>query len=323
MPASSVSMPGSGGWTAEASGMATLRNWLQTIWRRIKTAVGEFLADDCMALSASVAYYATFSLFPGLLLLISLLSSFIEGPAAQREALGVVGTYLPVPAMRDFVAQNLATTLALRGSMTIIGFVGLMWAAKGLFMGLEHGLNATWRLPRRRATLQLYLISIVLTIAVMAVVLAQFVITGVARAVLSTDTITAFGSSYDLTRFATVSNILMWAISPVVLFMLFCLLYKWLPTTRVPLRGVWQGALLATLAWKLVENAFILYSTHIVTLSAIYGPASIFLGLMLWMYLSAMSFYLGAEYSYAVLVERGELTVKAPRMSMSAVQEEV
>jgi len=303
--------------------MLTLRHGLLTIWRRTHLAVREFRAHDCMQLSASVAYYALFSLFPGLLLLIAALSSFVKGPGAEREAVELVGSYLPVASMRDFVAQNLATTLALRGSMTIIGFLGLVWAAKGLFMGLEHGLNASWRLPRRRATLQLYLISIVLTVSVMAVVLVQFLLTGLARAVLSTDSLTLFGNTYDLTRFAMLSNILMWAISPVVLFLLFCLLYKWLPTTRVPLRGVWQGALLATLAWKLVENAFILYSTHIATLSAIYGPASIFLGLMLWMYLSAMSFYLGAEYSYVVLVERGELTGKASRLSMSAVQEEV
>lgn len=285
-------------------------------FQRLRDIVVEFAADDCGVQSAAVSYYALTSLFPALLLLVAGLSRFMAAPVAQQEVADLLGSYLPVPHLQEYVAQNVKGTLQWRGIMAVVGFVGLLWTAKGLFLSLEHGLNAVWRLPRRRATWWTYLVSVLTTIGVGLALTAQFAATAAAHAIL--------GRTWHLQSLALVTTYITWLISLLCLFGILCLLYAALPTQRMPFAVIWRGALLATVLWKLVEYLFIAYIRYaITTVAALYGTASVILALMLWFYLSSTIFFVGAEYIYLGLVKRGVLSDKMPRFSLSARQKEV
>jgi len=296
---------------------------LRRLWGRLYGSVHEFLLDDCPTHAAAVSYYAASSLFPGLLLILTLMGAFVSDSGVQEQIMGLVNSYLPVPRLQDFVAQNLHATLELRGPMGLFSVVALLWAAKNLAMGLEHGVNATWALPRRRTTWTLWITSVLMTVLLLAALAAQFFATAAANAVLAFEEFTIFGQTYHLWKFAFLSSFIVWIISPLALFGIFSLLYKMLPTITVPYSAVWPGALFATVAWKLVERGFILYTTHVAAASALYGAASMVLALLLWFYLSASIFFLGAEFIFVLLVERDVLDPKRRRLSLLTEQKEV
>lgn len=129
------------------------RESLVRIWVRLDArsdgwlGVGErsykgFLQHQGTANAAAIAYYTLFSLFPLTLLLISLGSFVLNSQEAQERALAVVAGYFP--AAVELVRTNIERVLELRGTAGVIGVLGLIWSASGLFGGLSRAINRAW-----------------------------------------------------------------------------------------------------------------------------------------------------------------------------------
>ncbi|MGA9380058.1 MAG: YhjD/YihY/BrkB family envelope integrity protein, partial [Phormidium sp.] len=101
--------------------------------------------DNCPGMAASLSYFALFSLFPILLVILSVIGSFIgpntEAFKAIRET---VERFLP-PEVHDLIKE---TVIALNQNSVgagIIGFVLLLWAASSVFAILRSSVNKIWR----------------------------------------------------------------------------------------------------------------------------------------------------------------------------------
>lgn len=249
-------------------------------------------------LSASIAYYALASLFPGLLLLLTLSSLFVSGTQAQERLLQIVSSYIPVPSITEYLRANLHAAVKFRGIMGFISSVVLLWSCKGAFLAAEQGLNTVWRIQNRRHTMLVYLTSIGATVFVGALLLAQFLLGAVLRTLLIWG-IPVLGLPHHHLRLIT--NTIAWLVSPVVLFVIFLCTYSLLPTERHAFSAVWKGTLFATVAYRVVEQAFIVYVAYSASMTVVYGAASGLIALMLWMYLAANIFFLGAELIYVLV----------------------
>jgi membrane protein len=280
---------------------------VKRLWQITVRTVQEYLDDDCMMTSAMIAFFGLSSLFPGVLLLLTLLSRFFDGPQAQHEVLRIVHEYLPIPRLHEFVGENLRATVELRGRVGLFSLFMMMWSSKNLYMALEHGLNAAWRLPKHPSTVRVYVRSMVMTVMLGLAMVAQFALAAAAETALSFDEIILFHKAYPLTQFAQLSRLMQYLLGPTALFVIFCALYKKLPTMEVPFAVAWPGALFAALAWKTLELGFIYVTARLTTATALYGAAFLILALVLWFYLSANIFYLGAELVYVLLLDRGYL----------------
>ncbi len=261
-------------------------------YARIRALVLAFIEDDCTTQSAALAFFGLSSLFPALLLLLSILSVFY-GETARDYLQVVMRTYIPIQSLREYVADNFQSTLQLKGTMGIIGGVTLLWASKAVFLALERGLARAWRIPVRPATWWLYTKSIGFVMLMGLVMSVQFFLLALTKTLSAYD-VQLLGFSSQRLHISAV--VFQWVISPLMMFLVLTVIYKVLPSRRIGWHHVLPGAIFAASAWKIVEFGFIMYTTHIGITSALYGVVSILLALMLWCYLSAIIFFLGAEF---------------------------
>jgi membrane protein len=89
-----------------------------------------------------MAYYALFSLFPLLLVLVAVGSFVLEREVVQERLLAYVTRTLP--ASQRLIKQNAERALELRGPVGIAGLIGLLWSATSFFNTLAHNINRAW-----------------------------------------------------------------------------------------------------------------------------------------------------------------------------------
>jgi YihY family inner membrane protein len=120
----------------------------QAAWRAL---VGLTSRND-LTHAAAIAYYALLSLFPFLLLVISLLGAVTADESDRAAVLGFVFRYFP--ARLDFLTDQLD---ALRGESVRIGVLGglaLVWASLGFFGAVTTAVNEAWGVAKPRSFLK-------------------------------------------------------------------------------------------------------------------------------------------------------------------------
>lgn len=242
-----------------------------------------FSRDGCAFLSQAIAFNALFAIFPLLVLVLTAASLVL--PNADRQLLGFFDTF--APALHDTIAENVRTYVYGRGISSAIAFVVVIWAAKNLFMGLAYALNRALAVPRSRPLYHDMLISIVmlpLTGLMMLVAIAMPVGVSIVFTVAHVS---------DPQHF---SQILAYALSMAVVFIVVVFLYTFLPNRQVRWQFAVPGATFVALMWPPVQFAFAFYTVH-VNFARIYGALSAPLVLLLWFYIIGVIFLFGAELS--------------------------
>ncbi len=279
------------------------REKLVRIWVRLDKmsngwlGVGErsykgFIEHQGTANAAAIAYYVLFSLFPLTLLLISLGSFVLNSQEAQERALAVVAGYFP--AAVELVRTNIQRVLQLRGTASVVGIVGLVWSASGVFGGLSRAINRAWDVetPRpawaeRALAAGLVLLSAFLFFVSLYASPAIELVSRLSALVLS-------GSPVSPSLVTNLSS----NVLPFLLTALsFSFLYTVLPSTHVRWTEVLPGALLAGLAWQVAQIGFTIYLGTFASYNLVYGSVAAVIALLLWSYISGVIILLGAEFT--------------------------
>lgn len=83
-----------------------------------------------------------------------------------------------------------------------------------------------------------------------------------------------------------------------IIFLVFLMLYRFLPRTDVNLRDVWLAAFISAVIWTIVKELFAYYlGSEFATFTAVYGPLSAVIALLIWIYISSVIILTGAEFS--------------------------
>jgi membrane protein len=254
-----------------------------------------FSRDGCAFLSQAIAFNALFAIFPLLVLVLTAASLVI--PNAEQQILEFFDTF--APALHDTVAQNLQTYVYGRGISSAVAFVVVIWASKNLFMGLAYALNRALAVPKSRPLYHDMLLSIVmlpLTGIVMLVAIGM---------PIGVSIVFAKAHINDPRNF---SQILAYALSMALVFVVVVFLYTFLPNRRVKWHFAVPGATFVACMWPGVQFAFAFYTVH-VDFTHVYGALSAPLVLLLWFYLMGLIFFFGAELSAGWAHHKGTETV--------------
>jgi membrane protein len=251
-----------------------------------------FLAHQGNANAAAIAYYTLFSVFPLTLLLVSLGSFVLDSQQAQEAALTAVGTYLPFAT--ELVQRNIERVLELRGTASVIGIVGFVWAASGVFGSLSRAINLAWDLERPRpawaeralAAGLVLLVALLFSLSLFSTAAFE-VVAHLARVFLPETPISGF------TLLELASRVLPYVFT----ILLFSFLYAVLPSTRVGWMEVLPGAVMASLAWEAAKNGFTVYLGSFASYNLVYGSLGAVIALLLWSYISGLIILLGAEFT--------------------------
>jgi membrane protein len=264
----------------------------------LKQTFDSYNAHDGTFVSAAIAYYFFFTLFPLTLALVAIGSLFFESGQAQRAVIDAVSRISP--GLSDIIASNIAVALAQRGAITVLATLGLIYSASGLFGVLLAVVNRIWACPSGRPSYIQRLLAIALVLILAAVFyITAFVTTGFQA--LSRSFVAGLGlnpSQVDLIY--TAASIIS---SVVVVSSVLLVLYWKLPATQVEFGDAWPAAVAAGVVWEAVRELYAFYLSRFRNLTIVYGSLAAIIGLLSWFYLTGFIILLGGELS-AQIAER-------------------
>lgn len=260
------------------------------------SAIQQFREAEATDAAAAITYYALFSLFPLLLFLVAIGSSVLKSEQIQSQVLNFVGEVLP--ASQGLVKTNIQQVLRLRGAVSIVGTIGLLWSATAVFSILTQNINQAWRNAKPRGFLARRLMAVTI-VGSLVVLLILSLISTTALNLLSQFNIPLWGSILIYKSFAW--KVLSKLLPLLFMFIAFLLLYQWVPNTKVKWSEAAWGALIATIGWEIIKAGFTWYlSSGLVKHHLVYGSLGAVIALMLWIYLSSLITLFGAHLSAAI-----------------------
>ena len=257
------------------------------VWAISCGAVKTFLRIDGAQWAGAFAFNAFFSLFPLMILLVTIASSFVDRDRAGTEVIAYMESYVPISGeMQRHIFDTIAGVIQAREQAGVVALLILVWAALQCFTTLICATNRAWgtevyswwRLPLKSLVL--------LGVTAGAVLLGMAVPVLVKMAKDWAFPVNDFRSwVYALGSFV---------IPLLVVFLSLSLFYRLAPRRPTRFAEVWAAALCATVLLQAAESLFVIYLTNFATLNAVYGAFGGIMALLLWIYLSGCIFIFGA-----------------------------
>ncbi|MFQ4145469.1 YihY/virulence factor BrkB family protein [Chlorogloeopsis sp. ULAP02] len=265
--------------------------------------------DNCPGMAAALSYYALFSLFPMLLVILSVISSVIEPNSDAFQYLKeVVDRFLP-PEVHELVKGTVVALNKNSVGAGIIGFGLLLSAASTVFAVLRNSVNKIWRshytasesASIHRMVLSFFLnqlLSFMLVFATALLLLTSLISNIAIKTILKL--VATFKETFSFIQVNELhlSQGLYAGSAFFILALAACILFKILPSVYVGWRDVWLGALLTALLLvalqQLVSNSIITIGSHFLS----YGMIGSVMILLLWIYLTCQIFLVGCVFSY-------------------------
>jgi membrane protein len=252
----------------------------------------KFGDDQGLYLAALIAYYGFLSLFPLLLLLVTILGFLIHGdPHLQAKI--VDSALVDFPVIGSQLRGNLHA-LSGSGVGLAVGILGTLYGCLGAAGATQNAFNRAWAVPRnqRPNPITLRVRSLVLLVVIGAGVLITTVLSGL------TTGADAFG-----TNVGTAVRVGAILLATFVNVGLFVLAFRVLTAREVDTRHLRAPALLAGIGWELVQLLGTYFVAHALKgAPEAYGVFGLVLGLVAWIYLLAVVTVLAAEI--AVVAQR-------------------
>jgi membrane protein len=274
------------------------RSWSQVLKRTGK----EFMEDELPDRAAALTYYGVLSIFPALLVVVSILGAI--GPSATDALLDNVGTIAP-GAVQD-VLRNAINELQRGSSSTgsliaAFGLLGALWSASGYVSAFIRTSNHVYDLPEGRPAWKVTPLRLGLTIALMILLAASAVIV-----VFTGPVAKRAGDAIGLGDAAlTAWNIAKWPVLVVLVVLMIALLYWAAPNVRGRgFRWVVPGGLLAVAIWLIASVGFALYVAHFGSYNKTYGTLAGVIVFLVWLWLTNLAMLLGLEFNAELARER-------------------
>lgn len=276
---------------------------IETIKTRVfpllKETVSEFQRDECLRMGASLAYYALFSLFPLLLVVLSVVGAVVgPGSGVRAEILNYTAQATGSEQVVNLIDDTLKSLNENSTGAGVIGFITLLMSASVVFGALDQSFNRIWDLEVQQAQ-QEGLVSRGLTMAYKKV-LSFLLILGVAALLLvlmfAGTAITVVSNFVgDFPGGALLWQLVHFGVGLVILTLVMMVLFKFLPDTRVAWGDVWLGALMSAILFVIFQKLVGLYIGGRDFQS--YGVVGGVMALLLWIYLTSQVLFLGGEFT--------------------------
>ena len=240
--------------------------------------VKKFGDDQAGKHAALLAYYGFLSLFPLLLVFVTLLANALDdNPQLQQQVIDAAMAQFPVLGPQ---IQGSIRVIQGSGIGLVVGILGTLWGGLGITQSAQDAMNAVWTIPRRhRPNFWLRLARSLISLAV------------VATAVLVAAALTQLG-------------LLPFTGSLLLNLLLLILLFQVLTGRRVPWRQLLPGAALAAAGWSLLQTLGVyVLDRQLAQANLIYGVFAVVIVLLSWLYLSAQLLLYAAELN-VVLARR-------------------
>ena len=173
----------------------------------------------------------------------------------------------------------------------VFGILGVIWASTEAFGAIRKGINNAWGIRKTRPFLRERFMDFSLVIGGGTLIVVLLFITPVFSllkeftGVIAPNSFLQSGILWDLA-----TNL----VSPIISFIIFSLIYFFIPNTHVRFKDVWPTALGVAIAFWIQNAVFVWWVTTFPIHNAVYGPVGAILALLTWVYISATILLFGA-----------------------------
>jgi YihY family inner membrane protein len=279
----------------------------------LRDAFRNFVRENSLTISASIAYYSLLALFPLLLLLLSVSGIFIRRFELSGPLTLVLAHYLPV--RTDFIMRELVGISQAYGRVSVVSFLLLLWSSSGVFLPLERALNRAWEVEERRSWWRRRLVALEMAGIFGALALFSTLLVGTRKYTH------AWLSTWVASSLLPFAEFLYRAIFIIARFgmtlCMFLVVFERLPNRPMRLREAFPGALLTALLWE-AARALFTQVLPLVNYRQVYGSIGVVVALLTWIYISSVVMLFGAQVSRALYRTWG---AKPPAIEPAPIEE--
>jgi membrane protein len=278
--------------------------------------VSEFRADNLTDWAAALTYYAVLSIFPALIVLVSILG--LAGQSATNTVLDNINELGPGPA-QDIVSgaiKQIASSQGTAGVAFVLGLLAALWSASGYVGAFSRASNAIYETEEGRPFWKLRPLQVAMTLVLLLLVALSAI-----AVVISGPLASEVGKVFGVEGTAiTIFNIVKWPVIVVVVITMLAILYYGAPNVRHPgFRWITPGGILAVLVWIAASVGFAFYVANFSSYNKTYGSLAGIIVFLVWLWISNCAVLLGAEMNAEL--ERGrELESGVPEERTIAVE---
>jgi membrane protein len=270
-------------------------------WKEVlKRTVREFKEDNLTDWAAALTYYGVLSIFPMLLVLVSLLG--LAGDSATQSLLDNLGTVAPGPAQEIFTSaiENLQQNSGAAGVAFVVGLAAALWSASGYVAAFMRASNSIYDVEEGRPIWKTAPVRLGVTLVlVVLLVISAIAVVFTGPLAQSVGDVIGLGDT-----FLTVWSIAKWPALLLIVSFMFALLYWASPNARQPgFRWVSPGGIMAVLLWLAASAAFAFYVANFGSYNKTYGSLAGVIIFLVWLWISNIAVLLGAELNAEL--ERG------------------
>lgn len=290
---------------------------LAFFWETLKQTFKEWTDSDATRASASLAYYAIFSI-PGLLIIIIWIAGNFFGEEAIRgEITNQFGSMMGADVAKSI--EELITSALIDKQnifMKVVGVFSLVFGATTIFFQLQKALNDLWDVqPAPKKAIVKFLLDRANSLGMILVIGFLLMITMVLSSAIS------LLNNFITFRLGLETYILMEIVNYVIGFILvvavFAFMFKVLPDVEISWKSVWVGAFLTAVLFTIGKMLLSLYFGELKPTSA-FGKAGTIILIMMWINYSCMLIFFGAEFTKVYSIKKGYKIVPSRHAKWSA-----
>ena len=267
-------------------------SWQDTLKRTLREAK----EDKLNHWGAALTYYAVLSMFPAVLVLVSLVGLFAEPERVTKVMTGTVSQLGPSTAAKTFQGpiESITAQRGTAGIMFVVGVVTALWAASGYVSAFADACNTIYEVDEgrpfwKRKPLQLLVTFVIIMLA--AIVALTLVMTG--------PIVGALGGSLGISdTVLTAWRFAKWPVMLGLVLVIFGVQYYTAPNAKVSgVRWVTGGAVLALLMWVVASIALALYAANFGSYNKTYGTLGGVVVFLTWLWVTNIAILVGAEFN--------------------------
>jgi membrane protein len=266
---------------------------LRPVWELLSETYQKWRQDNAPTLGAALAFYTTFSMAPLLIIVTAIFGVILGKETVQVEILRRVQELIGA---QGAGAVKMMLKAAYRpGSglpATIIGILVILIGSTSALVMLKRALNLIWGArPDPKAPI-LNLIKERLLSFIMILVIGLLLVLSVLLSIVLSLVTGFFQNLLTVPPFFI--QVCDFALSFLLITLLFAVVYKVLPDVDIAWTDVWVGSAITAILFTLGKFLFGMYLARS-TIRSAYGAASSLAIILVWVYYSAQIFFIGAE----------------------------
>src|SRR6516225_6746147 len=262
--------------------------------------------DRILATAAGVVFYGLLAIFPAITALVSSYGLFAD-PSTISKNLNSLSMMLPEGSfaiVQDEVGRVVEKQGSSLGLTFVFGLLFAIWSANSGTKAIIDALNVADEEEEERGFFKLNLVSLAFTVAGLIAVLIMV------GAVVVMPLVRRFFGPHALVELLVQMG--RWPVLATVLLIALMVLYRFGPSRRTPgWRWLSVGAVVAVVVWLIGSSLLSWYLSNFAGYTATYGSLGAAIGLMMWMWMSAIIILVGAELNSEIQRQAVDATGRA------------